>query len=188
MKKIVALLCLCLNLSHSSVANAYFVKENSNEKLIAKVIDGYVYVAYKKGDKIILINDYGIEWKEMRKAMRIDTYMNKALIAGWLFPTVNFISFASNLGVAAHASLFYVASSFIMSSIGKDDTTQFLLGLPPFPASFGIGERIIRGQRLTNLVSSKSYEINEKRFIKIIDIIPTLRFSKLKPSSTEMFN
>ena len=191
MKKNIMLLFLSLSLALTSSANAYFIKENSDEQLVAKVIDEYVYVAHKQGEKITLVNNYGVKWSEMRKAMRINTYLEKSILGYSASYLAMSVTSSMMLGVinpvVGLGGVLATKIAEIEVIARNDDGTQYLFELSPI-GLLGLGERIVRGKRLKNFVSSKSFEINENRFNKIIEIIPTLDVNKSKSSSVEIFN
>lgn len=164
MKNILSTLFLLL-IFIPTIASAKFKLEGTNQELIAIESNNSICLAKidSNKDELEILNHSPIERPEFRKAMRSTTYANRVLL-----------SFASTpIFLYSPPSAPFLATIFTAGITSIFDDHSHLAGYGLLP--FGIGERVMRGVRIDNLITkNSSFEINEKRFNKIMDIVPTL--------------
>ncbi|MFK7823696.1 MAG: hypothetical protein AB8G05_06055 [Oligoflexales bacterium] len=190
MKKFFSIFLLLAFISQS--ANAKFLNSETGEELKASINGVKVCVAkVKKDGELELLTKFAIKKPELRKAMRSTTYFNRSLI---FIGTTTVLTMLGMIAVGPDAFKAKMANPNINLAIGfasaaidgaitssYDDHSHFAYNFISFGVTNilrfhvpGLGERIMRGVRIDNLISPDAHEINEKRFNKIIDIIPTL--------------
>ena len=200
MKKFISVLLL---LSTAQSAFAKFSRVNSNDEIFAIEAGEKAYcVATRTDEGLKLHTEYAIEKPELRKAMRSTTYLNRTLLAlpfqlvAWT-TQVNMIGLVAIKTVDAAITSIYDDNShyaynflstlvlpnflpapspnpFDLSSILEPQPTFLIFDLPV------VGERVMRGRRVENFISSESYQINDKRFDKILYILPSLNTTEIK--------
>ena len=175
-----------LFMSLAQTANAKFINKFSGEELIAKPYGNNICIAKKNVEgELELLTPFAIEKGESRKAMRSTTYLNRALISFGIYEVARRLVPSLVISYPVSLVLFNAAISQTY-----DDHSHFGYSFIP-PAIYqillntigdyvllpGLGERIMRGVRIDNLLSEKPYLINNRRFEKVLKIAPTLKLT-----------
>lgn len=148
-----------LILLNSNWAFSMYTNSGNGDQLLTRTDGNNICLYEKKHNDIKPISYNAINKNELRKALRSTTYFRRLLIA---FPSV-----VVQTTLGSNLALFLTAASITATF---DDFSHFSYGFLPF----GIGERILRGRRLDNLLSGNEHVINNRRYEKILNIVPTL--------------
>ena len=190
MKKIITVFIFLLL---AQPAFAKFTRINSDHEIFALEAGKKAYCVVTRTDEgLKLQTEHAIKKPELRKAMRSNTYFNRTMITAGLAAGVTL------LGTLGSLTMGFGPEAFVQSLKTNDGLFNVYLGYiaidgtvtssyddhSPFAYNainaFGMGERLMRGRRIKNFISSSSFEINDKRFFKIIKILPSLKQSKIR--------
>lgn len=198
MKKFILILITYIVLFQT--AQAKYVNEANDEKIIAveKYKTAMCIAKQSVSGELELLSNFGFTKSELRKSMRSTTLLNRVaqffpvLLGSYLainihnpinpnhpwfinpltqMPNPEKVQTATNL---IQIIYFIIINGAVTATY--DDGSHYIYGLFPF----GIGELTLREDRLNNLLSRVDHKINEQRFEKILDIIPSLKPTYVK--------